>query len=267
MVTPMVTPFCNIVVKCAINIINTAAGYLGIGKRVVNNRLKNLLIKKLQKVAKFEASKNVQENLSSSDLKSLIQTMSQQTSLIEKLIDNQKKMIPKLGNNNNNKISINVFLNEHCKNAMNLTDFVNNIKISLEDLHYTNQHGYVKGISNIFTKNLTDMKATERPIHCSDQKRLHFYVKDQDTWDKNSSNEKIDNSIRCITKKQIIQIKKWESEHPGFLDDEKLTSEWQWMMYNMMGSIEQGSIQKDGEAIKKNISAGIAVKDAIENNN
>ena len=150
---------------------------------------------------------------------------------------------------------------------MNLTDFVNNIKISLEDLHYTNQHGYVKGISNIFTKNLTDMKATERPIHCSDQKRLHFYVKDQDTWDKNSSNEKIDNSIRRITKKQIIQIKEWENEHPGFLDDAKLTSEWQCMMYNMMGSVEQRSKQKDGEAIKKNISAGIAVKDAIENNN
>ena len=61
---------------------------------------------------------------------------------------------------------------------MNLTDFVDNIKVSIEDLEYTNQHGYAKGISNIFTKHLTDMKVTERPIHCSDKKRLQFYIKD-----------------------------------------------------------------------------------------
>ncbi len=96
----------------------------------------------------------------------LAQALSKQGDLIEKLIENQKEMIPKMGNNNNNKISINVFLNEHCKNAMNLTDFVDNIKVSIQDLEYTNQHGYEKGISNIFTKHLTDMAETERQIHC-----------------------------------------------------------------------------------------------------
>ena len=71
----------------------------------------------------------------------LAQALSKQGDLIEKLIDQQNEMIPKLGNNNNNKISINVFLNEHCKNAMNLTDFVDNIKVSIQDLEYTNQLG------------------------------------------------------------------------------------------------------------------------------
>ena len=71
--------------------------------------------------------------------KCLRQTMSQsQESILEKLVDSQKEMIPCIGNNNNNKISINIFLNEKCKDAMNLTDFVKNIKISMEDLHYTN---------------------------------------------------------------------------------------------------------------------------------
>ena len=228
---------------------------------------KKVLKKKLPKVAKQEIAKNVQENIAPSDLKSLIQTMSQQSSMIEKLIDNQKNMIPKLGNNNNNKISINVFLNKHCQNAMNLTDFVDNIKISLEDLYYTNQHGYVKGISNIFTKNLTDLKATERPIHCSDQKRLQFYVKDQDIWDKEHSNEKLDSSIHRITKKQILQIKAWEGEHPNFLDDENLTGQWQNMIHSMMGSVKPANAQRDKEAIKKNISVGLGVKDAIEKSN
>jgi len=173
-------------------------------------------------------------------------------------------MIPKLGSNNNNKISVNVFLKEYCKDAMNLTDFVRNIKISLEDLQYTNQHGYVKGISNIFTKNLTDMKVTERPIHCSDRKRLQFYVKDRNIWEKDTTNEKLDHSIRCITKKQIIQIKQWEHQHPDFLDNEKLTTQWQNMIHNMMGSIEKANVDKDKEAIRKNISQTTAVREAIE---
>ena len=205
-----------------------------------------------------------ESGLSAESLKILVQTVSHQSSLIEKLIDNQKNMIPKLGSNNNNKISVNVFLKEYCKDAMNLTDFVRNIKISLEDLQYTNQHGYVKGISNIFTKNLTDMKVTERPIHCSDRKRLQFYVKDRNIWEKDTTNEKLDHSIQCITKKQIIQIKQWEYQHPDFLDNEKLTIQWQNMIHNMMGSIEKPNVDKDKEAIRKNISQTTAVRAAIE---
>ena len=73
-----------------------------------------------------------------------------------------KDILPTIGNYNNNKISINVFLNEHCKNAMNLTDFVDKIKISIEDLLYTNEKGYTEGISNIFLKHLTDNAARRR---------------------------------------------------------------------------------------------------------
>ena len=85
-------------------------------------------------------------------------------------------------------MTINVFLNEHCKDAMNLTDFINSIKISLEDLEYTNQHGYVKGLSNIFTKHLTDVGEKQRPIHCSDKKRLQFKLKWSTAYHKSRSN-------------------------------------------------------------------------------
>ena len=125
-------------------------------------------------------------------------------------------------NNFNNKTSINIYLNEKCKDAMNLTDFVDQLKISLDDLMYTKNHGYVKGISNIFVKQLQDMKPTERPIHCSDRKRLQFYVKDEDKWEKDN-NEKIDKTINKVSQKQIKMIKDWEKEHPNWNNNDNET--------------------------------------------
>jgi len=196
-------------------------------------------------------------------LKLLAQTMAKQESILEKLVDSQKEMIPCIGNNNNNKISINIFLNEKCKDAMNLTDFVNNIKISLEDLQYTNQHGYVKGISNIFQKNLTDLKATERPIHCSDTKRLQFYVKEEDKWEKDISHHKINEGINKVGKKQILQIKEWEKEHPDFLEHEVQRMEWNKMIASIMGGGTETVRERNIENIKKHISEKVTVKDAL----
>lgn len=192
----------------------------------------------------------------------LAQALSKQGDLIEKLIDQQNEMIPKLGNNNNNKISINVFLNEHCKNAMNLTDFVDNIKVSIQDLEYTNQHGYEKGISNIFTKHLTDMAVTERPIHCSDKKRLQFYIKDSDKWEKDKTHEKIDKTIDDITRKQFSHIKEWEKENPDYLSNDEKCKIWQTMVKNM-GCGENEN--KTHTNIKKSISENVTVKELIKN--
>lgn len=177
-----------------------------------------------------------------------------------------KEVVPTLGNTtNNNTMNINIYLNEHCKNAMNLTDFVENVKVSLEDLLYTKNHGYVKGISNIFVKQLKDMEPTQRPIHCSDKKRLQFYVKDDNKWEKDNSNEKIDKSIDKITKKQILAIKLWEKEHPNYLEDEKLTRIWSKMIKNMgTGVSENVTAEKEKTNIKKEVGMTVQLKTAIE---
>ena len=113
-----------------------------------------------------------------------------------KLVElSKEKKVINYQNCNNKKMTINVFLNEQCKDAMNLTDFVENVRVSLQDLNYTKKNGYIDGISNIFVKHLQDMKPTERPIHCSDKKRMQFYVKDANVWEKDKSHEKIDKSI------------------------------------------------------------------------
>ena len=99
---------------------------------------------------------------------------------------------------------------------MNLKEFVDGVKMSLADLQYTGLNGYSKGITNIFVKNLSEMEPTERPIHCSDKKRLHFYVKDEDKWEKDTENNKLDSTIRSITQKQIIKLTDWVKLHPNW---------------------------------------------------
>ena len=231
--------------KCFVNSENII---LSIGKK---SRLTN------------NGNKSNGENELSETIKLMAQTVARQGNILEKLIESQNEMIPKLGNNNNNNVSINIFLNQKCTDAMNLTDFVNNIKISLEDLKYTNEHGYVKGISNIFQKNLTDLKATERPIHCSDKKRLQFYVKDEDKWEKDISHTKINKGIETVGKQQILQIKEWEKKHPDFLEHEEQYMEWNKMVSNIMGGETKFKRDKNIENIKKNISTEVSVKDAL----
>jgi len=170
------------------------------------------------------------------------------------------EIIPSVGTIINNKMSINVFLNEKCKDAMNITEFVEQLTVSLEDLIYTKNHGYVKGISNIFVKQLKDMKPTERPIHCSDKKRLQFYIKDEDKWEKDSSHKKIDQSIEDVTYTQIKQIQAWKDKHPNYLTDETLLTEWHTMINNVMGGQDDDDRNKNKGSIKKEISSTVEVK-------
>ena len=257
----MVTPqkyFCNF---CG-NTYKFKSGLSRHKKKCKSGNFMSVTNEKLQKVA----AASLKEESADNTIKMLTNALSKQGDLIEQLIQSQNEMIPKLGNNNNNKISINVFLNHHCKNAMNLTDFVDNIKLSIEDLEYTNQHGYVKGISNIFTKHLTDMKVTERPIYCSDKKRLQFYIKDSNKWEKDKEHKKIDKTIQKINKKQILQLKEWEKAHPDYMDNEALTQEWHKMIFNLTGGGEKDrDKQKTNNNIKKHISENVIMKDVMNN--
>ena len=182
--------------------------------------------------------------------------------------DNLNKMIPKLGNTTyNQKMSINVYLNNHCKDAINIQDFLGNLQISLEDLKYTKEHGYAKGISNIFVKQLRDLKPNERPIHCSDTKRLQFYVKDNNSWEKDAQHKKIDSTIQDITIKQIKSLKEWEKTHPNYLKDESLLKEWHDMVHSVMGGKDVEDKQKQEKIIKKELGITFEMKDDMLENN
>ena len=195
--------------------------------------------------------------------KQLVEEMRKQREQNQELIDLCKeRSVVNYQNCGNKKMTINVFLNEKCKDAMTLKDFVENLSVSLKDLEYTQEHGYVEGISNIFTKHLIDLKPTERPIHCCDKKRLKFYVKHEDKWEKDEENHKINKSIQDVTVKQIKKLKEWEGNHPTYLTDQKLLVEWHAMLGEIMGGGDMKS-EKNKEQIKKKISEAIELKNAM----
>ena len=125
-------------------------------------------------------------------------------------------------NNSHNKtFNLQFFLNEQCKDAINITDFVNSIQLQLEDLEETGRLGYVDGISRVVIKNLDDMNTHKRPIHCSDSKREILYIKDNNQWIKENENkDTMIKIIKQVANKNIKNIPEWVKAHPDCLKSE-----------------------------------------------
>jgi len=121
-------------------------------------------------------------------------------------------------NTNNTQFNLQVFLNEKCKNAMNMSDFINSIKIENDDFEDIGKLGYVQGISNIFIKNLKKLDESLRPMHCSDIKRETIYVKDNNVWTKDSDNKKVRHVIAMIAYKNFKYIPIWTEANPSAFD-------------------------------------------------
>ena len=123
-------------------------------------------------------------------------------------------------NNNNKTFNLQIFLNEDCKNALNISEFVSSIKMDLDDLEKTGRLGYVTGVSNIINKNLSDLDQTMRPIHCSDAKREVFYVKSEDQWIKETDDNKpiLTKAIKQIGRENVKQIATWQKKFPDCCD-------------------------------------------------
>ena len=118
-------------------------------------------------------------------------------------------------NSHNKTFNLQFFLNETCKNAMNINEFVDSIKLQLSDLENVAKIGYVEGISKIIIKNLKALDVTERPVHCSDSKRETMYVKDEDKWEKESeNNHKVLKAIEDIANKNSTMVKEWKTKNP-----------------------------------------------------
>ncbi len=214
-------------------------------------------------------------SVTKNDLEKIIEQTFTQNNNITKLLEQNAVLIEKMSNmksetNNisyqncgNKKMTINFYLNEKCKDAMNLSDFVNNLHISLEDLLYTQQNGYAEGISNIFVKHLQDLDQYKRPIHCCNQKSMQFYVRDENKWLKDKENKKIDKSIQDLTVKQIKHLKEWEEKNPNYLKDNKLLNQWQQLVHEIMGPSDDNTKEKDKELIIKKLGKTVKVKDNL----
>lgn len=125
----------------------------------------------------------------------------------------------------NNKVSIVNYLNTECKDAMSLSDFVNTLQVTMDDMYYTRDNGYVKGMCNVFAKGIENLKQTERPIHCTDKKRLKFFIKRDEKWERDDKHNEIGRVMNNITEKHIAQLQKWKEEHPDWINKEELRDE------------------------------------------
>jgi hypothetical protein len=170
-------------------------------------------------------------------------------------------------NNNNNTNSHNktfnlqFFLNETCKDAMNIMDFVESIKVQLCDLEKVGQIGYVEGISNIIVKNLNSLDETKRPVHCTDVKREVLYVKDENKWEKeNNDKQKLRKVIKEVAYKNSKMLKEYKSKHPDCdKGDSKFSDQYNKLIIEAMGGKGDNDLEKEDKIIK-NIAKEVTIE-------
>jgi hypothetical protein len=156
-------------------------------------------------------------------------------------------------NSHNKTFNLQFFLNETCKNAMNITDFVNSIQLQLSDLENMGDVGFVSGMSSIIIKNLKDLEVHERPLHCTDIKREVLYVKDEDKWDKETDgNPKIRSAIKHIAKKNTRQLSDFKNKYPDCNKSEsKHSDKYNKLIIEAMGGKGDNDAEKEDKIIKK----------------
>jgi len=162
---------------------------------------------------------------------------------------------------NNNKFNLNFFLNEQCKDALNIMDFVNSLTIQLTDLENIGRLGYTEGISKIFINGLKQLDIFKRPIHCSDLKRETLYVKDENIWEKDSEEKgKIKQAIKSIANKNIKQIPDWQKENPSSQDTStKKHDEYMKIVGESMGGFNAEEDERNYNKIIKNVAKEVTI--------
>jgi hypothetical protein len=185
------------------------------------------------------------------------QSMELQKQLIEvckNIQPSTNNTINTIHNNSHNKtFNLNLFLNETCKDAMNISDFVESIKLQISDLENVGKVGYIEGISNIIIKNLQALDVEKRPVHCTDQKREVMYVKDENIWEKeDESNNKLRKAIRMIAHKNICMLKEFRVKYPDCEEyNSNKNSQYNKIVIEAMGGKGDDDFEKNSKIIKK----------------
>lgn len=208
------------------------------------------------------------EEASNTKDKDVIMLLLKQNQEFKELIVSQNNQIVELSkngstnnsynhtNSHNKTFNLSFFLNETCKDAMNITDFVNSLKLSLNDLESVGELGYAEGISRMFVKGLNDLEVTKRPIHCSDLKRETLHIKDKDIWEKDNPNQdKLKKAIKDLSNKNIMLFDDWQRENPGYDQyDNKKNDIYLRMMVQAMGPADQVAEKRDFGKIIRSIA-------------
>ena len=176
-----------------------------------------------------------------------------QKQMLEVCKNSTNNIINNTNNSHNKTFNLQVFLNETCKDAMNIMDFVDSIKIQLADIESIGQLGFVNGISKLIIKNLKALDENMRPVHCSDPKRESLYVKDANVWEKEDpENKKIKKAIKYISHKNICAIPEWKAKYPDCIySDSKKSDQYNHIIIEAMGGPGDNDSEKADKIVKK----------------
>ena len=184
------------------------------------------------------------------------QMMEQQNQILDvcKNMQPTTNVINNTNNTNNNKtFNLNLFLNEECKDAMNIMDFVDSLKIQLSDLENVGKLGFVDGISNIIVKNLKALDVNKRPVHCSDKKREIMYIKDEDKWEKeNEDKNKLRKAIKHIAHKNTKILPQFKAKYPDCIHSvSNKSDQYNKIIIESMGGHGDNDKEKENKIMKK----------------
>jgi len=166
----------------------------------------------------------------------------------------------------NNQFNLNVFLQQTCKDALNMSDFIDSLEIDTKSLERTGTHGYVHGISKIFMDGLRKLKVQDRPIHCTDLKREVLYIKDNDTWTKDTEdNKQFKKALATVVHRNMIQIVKWEEENPETSNPESKTYEFYFeVVRQSLGGGDQDVTDRNNDKILKAIAKEVHIDKKVK---
>ena len=204
------------------------------------------------------------------DASTITNNVSDKDSLINYLISENKefkKLILELAkkdtynNSYNNNFNLNFFLNETCKGALNISEFVDSLKLQLKDLENVGKLGYVEGISKIIINGLKELDVTKRPIHCSDLKRETLYVKDANIWENDKEKERMKNTIQHVAAKNFKQLPEWVKENPESKDTEsKKHDEYMHIIRKITGGMTDEDDNKNYNKIIKKVATEVVIE-------
>jgi len=172
----------------------------------------------------------------------VFELLDQNKTLQKQIVELSKERNIIVNNTNNNQFNLNFFLNEQCKDAVNLSDFVNSLEITMDDLTYTRNQGLVEGISKVMIDGLKQIDLYKRPIHCTDQKRDTIYVRDNHQWARDEGNARMRQAFVDIANKEYFAIKKWMDLHPGWETNSRLQDFHHKMVKNVLHEIKDDPI-------------------------
>ena len=202
-----------------------------------NERLKDYIRKMIS--ALTDGKKRNKKSLVNS---LVFELLDQNKTLQKQIVELSKERNIIVNNTNNNQFNLNFFLNEQCKDAVNISYFVNSLEITMDDLTYTRNQGLVEGISKVMIDGLKQMDLYKRPIHCTDQKRDTIYVRDNHQWARDEGNARMRQAFIDIANKEYFAVKKWMDLHPGWETNSRLQEFHHKMISNVLHEIKDDPI-------------------------